>query len=519
MADQTNASGLCGVDGDYTEALLDGLFRTEPVPFGPCQDPATETARFLCERGHILERVVCPGHMDVLTRPQPGDGPLCARCFQETGEDVPITPLIETPARDRAEQPWRCPNDPPCEHPRVLHLELEGDPSAICWAADCSCDGSPKLLPQLAAATVSGALADRAGTGPAAAKGSKIEWTDDTWDPLEGCTPVSKGCDNCYAARLVGTRFRHLPLYAGLAEGGVFTGVVRLVPERLDQPLRWRRPRLIFVDSRADLFHDKVPDEFIARVFAVMAMAPHHTFQVLTKRHARMRAVLSSPEFHSLVAAAAPIYGRDPDLAQDYVTTTWPLPNVWLGVSVETQQWADIRIPALLDTPAAVRWLSCEPLLGPVDLAGYLPRRADAPWYPVECRHGYDGCPLCDRALAPADAISWLVVGGESGPGARPMHPAWARSLRDQAVRSGVPFHFKQHGAWVPVRDNPRHGDNWVARDGTTTAWSRDDGRSRVGGGDWRLGDKVLVRNVGKKAAGRELDGHLWDQYPAGAVA
>lgn len=236
---------------------------------------------------------------------------------------------------------------------------------------------------------------------------SNIEWTDATWNPVTGCTKVSPGCDHCYAEtfaeRWRGTKGHHF-------ENGFD---VQLRPERLDQPLKWRKPRRIFVNSMSDLFHDQVSDDYIARVFAVMAQASQHTFQILTKRHARMR---------SLLRKWAPITGTPPWVH----TGPWPLPNVWLGVSVENQQWADIRIPALLDTPAAVRWISAEPLLGPVVLhdhwIGADPYRHDEP------------------------RLDWVVTGGESGPGARPMHPDWARSLRDQCEAADVPFFMKQAG-------------------------------------------------------------------------
>lgn len=256
---------------------------------------------------------------------------------------------------------------------------------------------------------------------------SGIEWTDATWNPVTGCDKVSPGCDHCYAESIA-HRFAGTPAYPdGFA--------VTLRPERLDQPLRWRKPRKVFVNSMSDLFHKDIPDEYIARVFAVMALASQHTFQILTKRHARMRALLSSTAFQDSVIDAA---ADHPELDRRHQVGrgaplcdwdgSWPVPNVWLGVSVENQQWADIRIPALLDTPAAVRFLSCEPLLGPVDLAltavqhdGALPYRR-------------------------ASYLHWVIVGGESGPGARPMHPDWARSLRDQCTAARVPFLFKQAG-------------------------------------------------------------------------
>jgi protein gp37 len=284
-----------------------------------------------------------------------------------------------------------------------------------------------------------------------------IEWTDATWNPVTGCTKVSPGCDHCYA-ETIAHRFAGTPAYPAGFE-------VTLRPERIDQPLRWTRPRRIFVNSMSDLFHDDISDGYIAAVWSVMARAPQHTFQILTKRHARMRNLLAG-DLYDLVAddLTSDIYGN-------VTPIRWPLPNVWLGVSVETQQWADIRIPPLLQTPAAVRFLSCEPLLGPIDLDPWT--TGGPPW------HGID----------------WVIAGGESGPHARPMHPAWPRSLRYQCVEAGVPFLFKQWGEWAPTR---------VTDPLTRHAVHRfDDGRT--------------MRRVGKKTAGRELDGTLWDQYPDAA--
>jgi len=307
-----------------------------------------------------------------------------------------------------------------------------------------------------------------------------IEWTDATWNPVTGCTEVSPGCDRCYA-KTFAERFRGTPGH--YFEHGFD---VQLRPHKLDQPLRWRRPRRVFVNSMSDLFHDQVPDDYIVDVFAVMAAnycwdRPTHTFQVLTKRHARMRSLLSSEEFRREVALTAA--GMTDDGHADNVHDAiyfhyWPLPNVWLGVSTENQQWADIRIPALLDTPAAVRWISAEPLLGPIDF-----RRV-----PGFNRIGLD---LSNW---------WVIVGGESGPGARPMHPDWARSLRDQCVSAGVPFLFKQWGEWAPGDHRNPQLDGQVSigyRPGCSDPYP--------------LG---WVRRVGKKAAGRELDGRTWDQYP-----
>lgn len=299
------------------------------------------------------------------------------------------------------------------------------------------------------------------------ADGSKIEWTDATWNVVIGCDKVSPGCDHCYAIRTA-HRMQANPnpvisaAYAGTEAHGEWTGRVNLVTDRLDLPLKWRRPRRIFVNAQSDLFHDQVPDEFIARVWAVMASAPRHTFQVLTKRHGRMRSLLSSEEFRLAVQRRIPHAGASPYVAAYW--KTWPLPNVWLGVSVEDQKRADLRIPALLDTPAAVRWLSCEPLLGPVDVING----------------------LGDGWLT---GIDWIVAGGESGPGSRPMHPDWARSLRDQCQVAGVPFLFKQWGSHRP---------------------------SAVGS-IVRGGVRFPMVPASKRAAGRVLDGRTWDEYPVAA--
>ena len=296
---------------------------------------------------------------------------------------------------------------------------------------------------------------------------TKIEWSDATWNPVTGCTEVTPGCDNCYA-KTFAERWRGT--HGHYFEQG-FDVVLR--PDKLVLPLRWRAPRRVFVNSMSDLFHDQVPDRYIAHVFAVMALAREHTFQLLTKRHGRMRSLLRSDDFQTSVDQAIYALAADPaaPLTKDGRRTvqasesagawpwTWPLGNVWLGVSVEDQKRAELRIPALLDTPAAVRWLSCEPLLGPVDLF---------------TRSSIDRDP----------GIDWVVAGGESGRAARPMDAAWARSLRDQCVSAGVPFLFKQWGEWLTVR--------------TPSGEHRE--------------------RVGKKHAGRELDGRTWGEYPREAT-
>lgn len=332
-----------------------------------------------------------------------------------------------------------------------------------------------------------------------------IEWTDATWNPVTGCTKVSPGCDHCYA-ETVGHRFNGTPAYPNGFQ-------VTLRPERLDQPLRWRRPRRIFVNSMSDLFHDQVPDEYIARVFAVMALANWHTFQLLTKRHARLRSLLNNPEFISDVENCVDSSDAAHEWAVDALerVRAWPLPNVWLGVSTENQQWADIRIPALLDTPAAVRFISAEPLLGPIDL------HAD---------------PIGKDSVFWIGHLDWVITGGESGPGARPAHPQWFRSLRDQCQAAGVAFLHKQHGEWIEdVTEHPANPECGIdepyrvlniprdAKDrkrcalhlAGMTALNPDNPFNPFERGHpgW-----TVMRRVGKKRAGRELDGRTWDQYP-----
>ena len=446
---------------------------------------------------------------------------------------------------------------------------------------------------------------------------TKIEWSEATWNPITGCTRVSKGCQNCYAERLAHGRLRHHPSRKGLTDAnGRWTGEVRFNEQWIDQPLRWRKPRMIFVVAHGDLFHPNVPDEWIDKVFAVMAIAPQHTYQVLTKRPQRMRDYILSASgrvrdmvsdrfdrYWSIEFRRRALYARIRSAHDRILAGGWPLANAWMGTSVEDQRTADERIPHLLDTPAAVRWISAEPLLEGLDLTkwmeasdnpvhesgrngrGSLQRgskrsasgetrwfgvahrstpkesmgwksdhqkgcappdrrdafkgiqdcqddgrleadnnasasigvegaeRTDTGWphdQPQERRQGRqqagqlgagdifgepdsrescsedgemrkpirstqsrseaqrgsgnrDSEATSERRAAGFDssrlrsgisddlenrsrraAISWLIAGGESGPGYRPMDPAWARSLRDQCKASGVRFFMKQ---------------------------------------------------------------------------
>lgn len=281
-----------------------------------------------------------------------------------------------------------------------------------------------------------------------------IAWTDATWNPLRGCSRVSTGCEHCYAERQAGRFSGAGQPYAGLvrktAQGWHWTGAVRLVATDLVTPLRWTKPRRIFVNSMSDLFQDAVSEDLIDAILAVMALAPQHTFQVLTKRPARMLAYLTerwSParsaempraDRHQqiLTAAARLLHGPlsaqarfwTPDGRPRSHVQPWPLPNVWLGVSVENQDTADARLPWLLQTPAALRFVSYEPALAAVDLAPYLDGQG---WTTAGAPRGLD----------------WVIVGGESGPHARPCDRAWLRSVVQQCQAAQVPCFVKQLGA------------------------------------------------------------------------
>lgn len=316
---------------------------------------------------------------------------------------------------------------------------------------------------------------------------TNITWTDTTWNPVTGCSKASPGCAHCYAETMA-LRLRSMgrPEYQQVHDGTGWTGQAVCLPGRLTQPLHWRKPREVFVCSMSDLFHPTVPFEFIAAVFGVMAATPRHRYQVLTKRPEVMEAFLGWVEaldfepWESIHRDGVEIRYRDiviegaTSVPRPYHPSgmhcdegAWPLPNVYLGTTAEDQQRADKRIPRLLNCPAAGRFVSLEPLLGPVRL----------PW----------------EALMGDEAIHGIIVGGESGPGARPMHPGWVRSLRDQCGEAGVPFHFKQWGEWLPpLQQAP------PAKKGCLT-WSHDDDGPR---------------RVGKHAAGRMLDGRTHDELP-----
>lgn len=325
---------------------------------------------------------------------------------------------------------------------------------------------------------------------------SKIEWCDATWNPVRGCSRVSEGCRHCYAEIMAarfnkpgqwGHGFAEMVTRPGGSREARWTGLVKLDRSKLGLPFEWRKPRRIFVNSTSDLFHETLDFSDIDKVFATMAMVSHHTFLVLTKRPERMCQYAAEPGFSRRMGDALK-------------RTRAPLPNVWLGFSAEDQETFDERWGSARET-AAVGWpvfTSLEPLLGPVHTDAAL-------------RHG----------------LRWVIAGGESGPGARPMHPAWARAIRDQCAAAGTPFFFKQWGEWLPDFEDPPHPIEdgpeqsrfpTCVWDASTNKWERtngcwDDEESWVIATDYWQPEQSM-RRVGKKRAGRRLDGVTHDALP-----
>lgn len=353
---------------------------------------------------------------------------------------------------------------------------------------------------------------------------TKIDWADMVWNPVTGCSKISEGCQNCYAERMT----KRLQLMAPKKYSQGFA--VKCHHEALQEPLKIKKSQRIFVCSMSDLFHNDVPFEFIDRVFAVMALCPQHTFIVLTKRPQRMAEYCQRLGKHASkdpVSLASVEFAPEGSFFWKLTDIGWALPNVWLGVTAENQARADERIPILLQIPAAVRFVSIEPMLGPIDLGFDIatckccfPRwksrwirlnrhiRADFPLALIEGNGQSQASPGLYRAesnkhgalhinglgVRPSEATAlaapdWIICGGETGPGARPMHPDWVRSLRDQCAAANVPFFFKQWGEWFP--DTKRC---FLAQ-------------SQIFG-------NTAIFKIGKKAAGHMLDGKEHRSFP-----
>ncbi len=357
---------------------------------------------------------------------------------------------------------------------------------------------------------------------------SKIEWTGKTWNPTTGCNKVSAGCKNCYAEIMHRRLMKMQPdKYSRPFLDGAFP-----YEKHLTEPFKWKKGTRVFVNSMSDLFHENISFEYIDRVFIVMAMNPQHTFQILTKRPERMVEYFKTRKDESEwwdhvkspvweFAMQLPDNNKGMPKGWFFDTTTdadglkdtdliyegpWPLPNVWLGTSCEDQAMADERIPFLLQVPAAVRFLSCEPLLGPIDLKLF---RGEVLKHKLD--HLADG-------KGKTTSLHWVIAGGESGHHARPCHPQWVRDLRDQSVASGIKFFFKQWGQYRPVGD--------IFEDPTYeySKEKRKDMQSNVkevvhhiNGGITGL--VVNMAKVGKHKSGRMLDGVEWNEYPETALS
>lgn len=322
---------------------------------------------------------------------------------------------------------------------------------------------------------------------------TKIEWAEKTWNPITGCSKISLGCNNCYAERMA----KRLRGRCGYPADEPFR--VALHPERLEEPMRWRKPSMVFVCSMGDLFHDDVPDEFIHRVFATIGQCPQHTFIILTKRPKRMKAFIE--DYYAYESPSGDEQGLHIQ------------PNVWLGVTAENQEMADRRIPILLQTPAAVRFVSVEPMLGPVDLTNV---QFDK-WTRMNV---LEGCGITTRPggmgqMLPnafCEKLSWIIAGGETGPKARPMHPDWARSLRDQCQEVGVPFFFKQWGEWHPVEDYRDIFPSYNSKEFRVINLAGID-ETQKPVTEMTPGVAGVTR-IGRKIAGRLLDGCEWNEMP-----
>lgn len=350
---------------------------------------------------------------------------------------------------------------------------------------------------------------------------SKIEWTDHTFNPWRGCTKVSPGCANCYAETLS----KRNPWLLG--EWGNGKRRVQASEAMWGEPLRWaraareagdgRRPK-VFCASLGDWLDEEVHLEWLARLLSTIHATPELDWLLLTKRPQNwgvrvLAACLHMAGYQDGQMDRTPTAPEMPggQMVWDWVKEGRPPHNVWVGTSVEDQPRADERIPLLLKIPARVRFLSCEPLLGALDLEAFLVRNAKLRRCP-EClyftnRLTEEVCPNDGRMLGEDLAIDWVICGGESGPGARPMHPDWARGLRDQCVEAKVPFFFKQWGEWAPcdLGNCEAKEHRFLGLDGVDqTAWTIDRHTEATA---------HLVK-VGKKAAGRLLDGRTWDEVP-----
>ena len=313
---------------------------------------------------------------------------------------------------------------------------------------------------------------------------TKIEWADKVWNPVTGCTKISPGCENCYAERMS----KRLKGRFGYPSDDPFR--VTLHRDKLEQPIHWKKPQQIFVCSMGDLFHEDVQFSWARAVFRIMLQASHHTYMVLTKRPEKMKRFFADLMHH------------------DDFGSMGNLDHVWLGVTAENQGMADKRIPILLQIPAAVRFVSVEPMLRRVVLD---------PFMEGSCLHCYgqgeigpnEDCPNCS-GTGEGSKLDLVICGGESGPGARPMHPDWARSLRDQCVEAGIPYFFKGRGEWKEIPKSSKRPERIPKKNIIKFSLSGND----IIPDPLIYPYETVMHKVGKKASGRLLDGRTWNQFP-----
>lgn len=346
---------------------------------------------------------------------------------------------------------------------------------------------------------------------------TKISWADATWNPFVGCTRVSQGCVGCYAEGFAARFSKPGMAYDGVArfvkKQARWTGVVKLVPSRIAAPLKWRKPKLVFVNSMSDLFHERATLAMIDLVFAVMMIADHHTYLILTKRPERQRDYFNDPETPRRVAEAmaklrqyAPRSKGLGDRIARARGSRWPAPHIWAGTSAEDQATAAERVPLLQATRAHRRFLSAEPLLGPIDLEAIRLNLGDG--FFGDALHWNHRSAFEERRYP---GLDWVISGGESGARARPWHPRWAQHLATQCDAAGVPFHWKQNGAWLPYSDVILHMRNIpsLSRRINTPKFHKTNVATVTA-------DHVAVSmcRLGASKTGRALDGGVRDAFP-----
>ena len=366
----------------------------------------------------------------------------------------------------------------------------------------------------------------------------KIQWLNlpgykgETWNPIAGCTKISEGCENCYAekmaVRLAAMAIKHVkPMsvgkYVKVIQGRKWDGNTFMNEEELLIPLSWKQPRVVFVCSMGDLFHENTPFEWVDRVMAIAAVLPSHIFIVLTKRAKRMAEYFGQGKENLVKRWEDATYelgiadkNEDPDAAACFLYNRclsgakvpswgWPLSNVWVGVTAENQERANERVPWLLQVPAAVKFVSVEPMLGPVDFEK------------VEITKVLGNNAFGLISFSKINHLDWVICGGESGHKARPLHPDWVRGLRDQCGQAGVPFFFKQWGEWIPLDQYNGDERRTVKQENIISMSSYGDYGPFLKT-DYMIDERnyKTICKIGRKAAGNELDGRRWEEYPKG---